>query len=71
MYCNWLHLQASCMHPKEFNDLFLKSLTERLTTKNEGQGNGIIYDVMVDLHKFADANFAITQNCFTLHHQTW
>ena len=24
----------SCMHPKEFNDLFLKSLTERLTKQN-------------------------------------
>ena len=45
----------------EFNDLFLKSLTERLAKENEGQGSGIIYDVMVDLHKVADAIFAITQ----------
>ena len=24
-----------------------------------------------DLHKFEDVIFGITQNCFTLHYQTW
>ena len=39
-----------CMHPKEFNDLFLKSLTERLTKENNKEVV-LLGDFNIDLIK--------------------
>ena len=45
----WIHRHPS-MHPKEFNDLFLKSLTQRLTKENNKEVT-LLGDFNIDLFK--------------------